>query len=74
MLPNHQALGLIKDNYLCDRNLRTLRKSFRNPKTPFIIQDIVEQAPSPAQYSRGRLFDTIFAEILTGYFCSLLTG
>jgi hypothetical protein len=47
----------------CNTELRPLRKSFTNPKVPSIIQDIVEQAPSPAKYSQGRLFYTIFAEV-----------
>jgi hypothetical protein len=37
-------------------DLRPLRKCFNNQKVFFIDQYIVEQAPSPAKYSRGRLF------------------
>ena len=44
-------------------NLGPLRKSFRKLKILSITQYLVEQAPSPAKYSRGRLFYMIFAEV-----------
>jgi hypothetical protein len=34
-----------------------------NPKVILMNQYVVEQAPSPAKYSRGRLFHMIFAEV-----------
>jgi hypothetical protein len=43
--------------------VRPLRESFINPKVLLINQYIVEQAPSPAKYSRGRLFYMTFAEV-----------
>jgi hypothetical protein len=53
--------------YLYDYKLRPLQKSLLNPKVILINQPIVEQAPSPAKYSRGRLFYMIFAEASTRY-------
>jgi hypothetical protein len=43
--------------------LRPLRKSLHQPKFFFINQYVVEQAPAPATYSRGRLFYLIFAGV-----------
>jgi hypothetical protein len=44
--------------------LRPLGKSLINPELLSKLLDIVEQAPLPAKYSRGRLFTMTFAEVL----------
>jgi hypothetical protein len=54
----HGVLLLLKSS-----KLRPLRKSLISPKIDLINQYIVEQAPSPAKYSRGRLFYMLFAEV-----------
>jgi hypothetical protein len=38
------------------------QKSFPQNRFCLLDQGIVEEAPSPAKYSRGRLFSMIFAE------------
>jgi hypothetical protein len=43
---------------------KSLQKSFPHCRFCLLDQDIVEQAPSPAKYSRGRLFTMVFAEVL----------
>jgi hypothetical protein len=43
---------------------KSLQKAFPQYRFCLLDQDSVEQAPSPAKYSRGRLFYTIFAEVL----------
>ena len=63
--------------------MRDLRKCFLNSKAYLINQYIVEQAPSPAKYSRGRLFTMIFQRsrnyfllftlLFTFYLCLLST-
>jgi len=45
--------------------IETSAKIFNQPKVLLIYQYVVEQAASPAIYSRGRLFYIIFAEVST---------